>query len=781
MKAIVLGAGPSGISLAWFLSKKNWEVILFDKKNIVGGLGSSREISVDQKSIFLDSGPHIFHTNDKEMQNIWEKNFHEIFNEQELYSANCKGEELNLFHDYPISKEGLKKSNITLCSLDNSIDNPFLYSNYRDYMIAKVGEVIEKEYFRKYPKKLWGIDTDKMRADWAPKRIEIRDKIEPFFTNQWVATSKYGSGYIYNHIKKSIIENKGKVILNTSIEKFEIKNSEIKSLITNQGNVDIDANTIIISCLPTAVMGSLIGLDFSCNYRGVIIISASHEIDRLPNDYGWIYFDREDIIFTRITNYSKLSPLAVNGLNIFMYEIPFDSNKKIDKQIIYKNFIESLRKISWLNDSFIKVIDINIEKFVYPIREMGFERNVSKIHAKADSLSNLIRSGTSAEFEYGDVQICFRKSLDLSNDLKSHPKLNKELNLKDTINSANFRINNKFESNKKVKFIAEIGLNHNGNIDFAKKLIDMAAKANCDYVKLQLYNSEIRANKFTRDAFYKEDADGEGENLYDIFKRCELSFEDMNTLYQYSIKAGINLFFSAFDRDSVKNAYKINPSLLKISSMDLTNFEVCDEARNLFSKIIMSTGMSTIEDIEKSSNFLKTKIGDNLTLLHCVSSYPMDINSAALGTIPFLKKFSNEVGYSDHSLEKYTSILAVSYGATIIEKHITLDKNLSGPDHIHSLVSSELKDLVSVLHNFNNFNKIRTGLIGVENTEYRRQKKGYYYKKDFKAGSRINFQDLVLMPPCLGDDTFVISEIIGKSLLLPKRKMEPVFKEDFKL
>ena len=435
---------------------------------------------------------------------------------------------------------------------------------------------------------------------------------------------------------------------------------------------------------------------------------------------------------------------------------------------------------SWLNQTFEQIIDINIEKFVYPIREFGYEKNISKIHAKADELDNLIRSGTSAEFEYGDVQICFRKSLDLSNDLKKHAKVIRNQFSKNQLQILDLN-NTKTKENRKVKFIAEIGLNHNGNIDFAKKLIDMAAKANCDYAKLQLYNSEIRANKLTRDAFYKEDSDGEGENLYEIFKRCELSFEDMQSLYRYSLKAGIKLFFSAFDRDSVIKAYKINPLILKISSMDLTNFEVCDEARNLFPKIIMSTGMSTIEDIEKSSTFLKEKIGNNLTLLHCVSSYPMDINSAALGTIPFLKKYTNNVGYSDHSLEIYTSLLAISYGASMVEKHITLDKKLSGPDHIHSLDSKELKELVSLLHNFDNFNKVRNGLIGVENKEYLRQKKGYYYNKDLYAGVKIRFEDLVLMPPCIGDDTFEISKIIGKKLLNSKRKLEPVYVADFEL
>ena len=112
MKVFVIGAGPSGISLAWFLTKKNWQVELIEKENYVGGLGSSREINHKGEKILLDSGPHIFHTNDREMINIWKENFSDSLSEKILFSANCKGENFFDFHDYPISKEGLQKKYI---------------------------------------------------------------------------------------------------------------------------------------------------------------------------------------------------------------------------------------------------------------------------------------------------------------------------------------------------------------------------------------------------------------------------------------------------------------------------------------------------------------------------------------------------------------------------------------------------------------------------------------------------------------------------------------------
>ena len=779
MKALILGAGPSGISLAWFLVKKNWDIDIIDMKDKVGGLARSTEKIINGKKVNLDSGPHIFHTSDKQIIKIWQENFQDLFNRRELFAANCKGKDFNDFHDYPISKEGLKKKGYELKNLINNNTNHFLFNNYRDYMKSRVGELIEKEYFRNYPQKLWGISTDKMRADWAPKRIEIRDQILPFFHGQWCSTSLSGSGSVYNKISEEIIQNGGQIHLNTKIKDLEISNNKISNIITSNKNFKVDNKAIVISSVPSIQLGRLLGYKLNPSYRGVIIFSAIHKFDSFPDKYSWIYFDDPKITFTRVTNFTDLSPKATNGLFIYMYEVPFDSNLEISEEEQIKKLKDSISKIPWLKNSFDQFINIQKEKYVYPIREMNYEKSISKINSKSDLLDNLYRCGTAAEFEYGDVQICFRKSFDLANDLEK--KYSENIKIKPFFNSTNnkslYLENNSYE---RIRFIAEIGLNHNGSVDLAKKLIDVSKEANADLVKLQLYNSETRANQYTRDAYYQEESDGEGENLYQIFKRCELSLEEMKDIYSYSEKVGIKLFFSAFDRDTVRKAYGICPHLLKISSMDLSNYEVCDEASKLYKKIIMSTGMSTFDDISRSSNFISERIGrENLTLLHCVSSYPMDISSISLGTIKELNKFSGQVGYSDHSMDVTTSLLAAAFGAKIIEKHITLDKELPGPDHIHSLIPEELKSLVDILHDFNSITSKKEGIIGSENKEYRRQKKGYYYKKDLKKNTTINFDDLLLLPPCLGDDTFVVSKLIGKKLKSDRKRFDPVRKNDF--
>ena len=778
MKALILGAGPSGVSLAWVLIKKNWEISIIDMKDKVGGLARSSEKIINDKKIILDSGPHIFHTSDEEIIKIWQDNFQVFFKNRDLFAANCKGKDFDEFHDYPISKEGLKKKGFKLENIKKNDSNHFLFNNYRDYMKSRVGEVIEKEYFRNYPQKLWGIGTDKMRADWAPKRIEIREKILPFFHGQWCSTSISGSGSIYNKISEDILKNGGKIHLNTKIDKLETFNNRISNVVSSNNDFKIDSDKIVISSIPSIQLGRLLGYNFNPSYRGVLIISALHKFNSFPEKYSWIYFDDPKINFTRVTNFSDLSPKATKGLHILMYEVPFNSNVEINEKEYIKNFKESISRIPWLKNSFDHIINIQKEKYVYPIREMSYEKLISKINSKSDSIDNLSRCGTAAEFEYGDVQICFRKSLDLANDLDRKFTQNNKLypSIKEKDNK--FRIDANFS--EKIKFIAEIGLNHNGSIDLAKKLIDIAKEANADLVKLQLYNSETRANKFTRDAFYQEESDGEGENLYQIFKRCELSLQEMKELYSYSKKSGIALFFSAFDRQTVRQAHSICPDLFKISSMDLSNFEVCDEASKLYRNIIMSTGMSTIEDIKKSSNFITERINKkNITLLHCISSYPMDISSISLGTINELKQFAGQVGYSDHSMDSTTSLLAAAFGAKVIEKHITIDKELPGPDHIHSLIPEELNSLVDNLHNFSSITSTRKGIIGAESKEYRRQKKGYYYKTDIKRDKLLDFDDLILMPPCIGDDTFEVSKLIGKRIKIDKKKFDPVIRQDF--
>ena len=256
-----------------------------------------------------------------------------------------------------------------------------------------------------------------MRADWAPKRIQIREKILPFFDGQWCATSYLGSGAIYKKISQEISNNGEKIKLNNQIIKLVYKDSKITNIITDKNNFEISEDCLVLSTLPTIQLGRLLGIKEKSKYRGVAIISAVHSFDTFPERYSWIYFDSANIAFTRVTNFSKLSPGATKGEIIYIYEVPFDSNFPPNIDTLKKQVSESIGLIPWLQKSYQEFINIQVEKYVYPIREEGYEILNSRINGISDSFINLRRCGTAAEFEYGDVQICFRKSLDMANDL----------------------------------------------------------------------------------------------------------------------------------------------------------------------------------------------------------------------------------------------------------------------------------------------------------------------------------------------------------------------------
>lgn len=771
---IIIGAGASGLSLAWFLTMRGLSVTVYESSPYVGGLSKSITVQFDHSSLILDCGPHVFHTDDPEISNLWTNNFDYLV-PCDLYSANCKGINYDSFHDYPVSIEGLRKAGLLseFSGYNAANRQEFTASNYREYMIRRVGPRIEEEYFRRYPQKLWGMPTSEMRADWAPKRIQIRSSIEPFFNGQFCATSSYGSGRVYQDIAEKIRKKGGNIYTGSEVTSIGLADNCINSLYVNGNEISIGDNTSVISCIPKLKMANLLGISEQLRYRGVFIGSYVSKFSSLPHEYDWVYIDDPDIIFTRITNYGTMSPHACNGFNVLMLEAPFASEDLIDRSSFERLFHESILKVPWLRDSELTHVHSQVERFVYPIREEGYEKKLSIVDSLLGRFHNLYCCGTSSEYEYGDVQICFRKSLDFANDFLDG-LLDKRSSLCVLASPIDIP---QFEFSKPL-IIGEIGINHNGDFDMARRLLTGCRDAGIDFAKFQLYNPSKRANKYARDAFYRESSDGEGENMYDMFERCALSTTQYAELKELGDKLGIHVFFSAFDGESVVAAKRISPDIIKISSMDLTNFDVLSAARSNFNSIIMSTGMSTISDIEMSSSFLRSSCRD-LTLLHCISSYPLNVTDLHLGTMRSLAPFADKIGYSDHSQEIFTVLLAVVYGATVLEKHITLDKSLPGPDHVHSWDLSELRQAVYLLSNLNSIFGVRTGVLPSEQREMLRQKKGFYYKTDLNAGSNVSLADLLLQAPCRGSNTV---EIMTKTSLILEVSVfsgQPVNCDDF--
>lgn len=251
--------------------------------------------------------------------------------------------------------------------------------------------------------------------------------------------------------------------------------------------------------------------------------------------------------------------------------------------------------------------------------------------------------------------------------------------------------------------IAEAGVNHNGDFEIAKKLVDAAARAGADYIKFQTFKAEALVSKNAQKAEYQQTNIKEKDSSQlNMLKKLELSERQHLDLIHYCQEKNIHFFSTAFDLESINFLKSCNLNLWKIPSGEITNYPYLKKIASFGEPVIISTGMCTMEDIEQAIAVLTangTKKED-ITVLHCNTEYPtpmQDVNLKAMQTIS--RKLGVKVGYSDHTLGIEVPIAAVALGATIIEKHFTLDRNMEGPDHKASLEPGELKAMVKAIRN----------------------------------------------------------------------------------
>ncbi len=254
----------------------------------------------------------------------------------------------------------------------------------------------------------------------------------------------------------------------------------------------------------------------------------------------------------------------------------------------------------------------------------------------------------------------------------------------------------------KTLIIAEAGVNHNGDINLAKKLIDAAAAAGADLVKFQTFKADLLVTQTVDQASYQAVNTGVAETQYQMLKRLELSESQHLELVRHCEKRGIGFFSTAFDMDSLAFLASLGQKIFKIPSGEITNYPYLVCVGRLGGEVIMSTGMATLPEIEAAIDVLEDAgtPRSSVTVLHCTTAYPtpmQEVNLKAMTSIGSL--FGVEVGYSDHTAGIEVSIAAVALGATIVEKHFTLDRNLPGPDHKASLEPEELRQLVFSIRN----------------------------------------------------------------------------------
>lgn len=252
----------------------------------------------------------------------------------------------------------------------------------------------------------------------------------------------------------------------------------------------------------------------------------------------------------------------------------------------------------------------------------------------------------------------------------------------------------------KVYIIAEAGVNHNGSIELAKKMVDKAKEVGADCIKFQTFISENIVTKTAVKAEYQRQQTGTAESQLDMLKNLELSFDEFDELNEYCKEKGIEFLSTAFDFESIDFLDSIGMKRWKIPSGEITNLPYLIKIAKLGKPVILSTGMSTIEDIRAAVSVLKENGSGEITVLHCTTEYPApyyDVNLKAMNTIQ--SEFNVRVGYSDHTKGIEIPIAAVAMGAKIIEKHFTLDRNMEGPDHKASLEPNELKAMIDAIRN----------------------------------------------------------------------------------
>lgn len=318
--------------------------------------------------------------------------------------------------------------------------------------------------------------------------------------------------------------------------------------------------------------------------------------------------------------------------------------------------------------------------------------------------------------------------------------------------------------------IAEAGVNHNGSLLNAFKLIDVAVEAGVDYVKFQTFKAAKLVSTTAKKAEYQIDNTKNAmESQLEMLQKLELSEEDHHALIEYCNQKGIKFFSTAFDLDSLAYLSTIGLEMVKIPSGEITNLPYLRLAAKLFSKVILSTGMATLEDIRLALNvFLDSGIPkQNVTILHCNTEYPtpmQDVNLKAMLNIQ--QEFGTEIGYSDHTLGIEVPIAAVAMGAKMIEKHYTLDRSLSGPDHIASLEPNELKAMVSSIRNIE-LALLGSGLKEPSSSELKNigiARKSIHLSVDKKAGEIITDKDLTMLRPGDGISPMQMEQLIGKTL-----------------
>ncbi len=317
----------------------------------------------------------------------------------------------------------------------------------------------------------------------------------------------------------------------------------------------------------------------------------------------------------------------------------------------------------------------------------------------------------------------------------------------------------------KVLVIAEAGVNHNGSLDLAMQMVDAAKRAGADIIKFQTAKPEALISKYAEKAAYQKENTGKDESQLDMVRKIMLRYEQFIPLKRYCEQQEIKFLSTPFDLDSIDFLEELGCDIWKIPSGEITNLPYLEKIAHTHKSVIMSTGMATVDEIRDAMKVLKDAGSGEVTLLHCTTQYPTpfeDVNLKAMITLR--DQFGCAVGYSDHTKGIVVPIAATAMGATVIEKHFTLDRTMEGPDHKASLEPDELAEMVTAIRQVEKAlgdGQKKPALSEIENKTVAR--KSIIAARNIKKGELYTEENLTTKRPGNGISPMRWYEFIGKT------------------
>ena len=769
MTVYILGAGPAGLSLAYYLTKNNIHTEVFEATQYLGGMARTWTWN----DFHVETGPHLLHTPLPEIWDDWKSILGDNLVEQEFFSANyIRKSNSEYFFDYPLNKTQIFNTDFwdnqklaqIVEDLSSRPDENALSSatSFEEYVQGLVGPTLSSSFYKRYPEKVWGISTSEMLPDWAPKRLRICDIQESFFKDQYSGISKYGSGHLFSLMADFITQSGNNIHLNSPVVKLSTTDTRIDEITTLSSSHHLSDDDLIVSTIPVSILAGMLGFNQTINFRGIASVYLSFEATKpaLPDPYSWLYFS-DNSIFNRITEPTKLSPFMNQSKNsnrrYLVCEHAFSPDQVSDidsfKEYVLCKTLSDFHSIPMFDHINITDSSINVEKFVYPVQTHENILSNREMCSNILSYQNIELLGTSSNYAYNDMQVIFKQSKEIASDIQKGGKKGSLLMSTFSKLCTPSPTHKSLPPSGALTLIAEIGINHNG--DFAR-LLHLAEQAIsvADIIKLQFFKSSLRIGDQVREINHVEKAQDTEESIADVLKRCELTLDQLLKIRTLVENSGKKFMSTVFSINDAQVLLKCGITKFKIASMDLNNYQLHRWFASISQplEIYISTGMSSRSEVNSCIN-IYNGTNHRISIFACTSSYPAPDSSLNLSSISyFIDKYPQiDVGYSDHSAGINASLVSIVKGAKVIELHFTDNTRIPGPDQLISKVVDDFASIRSFFEFYFSANGTEDKILNpAEYFTWRSQRKSLYASVDIYEGQEITYQNTSLKSPPLG-------------------------------